>query len=503
MLFFVYLYFLSILVLAVFGMQRTYMLRVLTKKRQENEDSVPDLSSPPELLDPPKVCVQLPVYNEPKVIERLLECVAKLEYPRDCLEIQVLDDSSDETSDLIDSFVQRLEFSDLTISVIRRSSRRGYKAGAMALGLEQTDAEFLAIFDADFTPTPDFLLQVMPCFKGRSDIAFVQTRWGYLNRERSVFTRAQAVLLDGHFVVEHAARYLTGAFFNFNGTAGVWRRDAIVDAGGWQGDTITEDLDLSYRAQLKGWRGHYLRDYICESELPESIDAFKSQQYRWTKGSIQTARKLIPEILRSSDISLHQKVQAFFHLCSPACYLLGLLVVLLLVPVSAYRLEVYRVIGSWFELCTFFMTLGSLFIFYFSSQNTRWQKPLDRSRSIFEVLTACVLGIGMSAHCALGVLSGLRSKVGEFVRTPKTGVSESSSAVIFQAPGFKSALRSAKSHAKESVVFLYLASGLSFLSYREHFLTVPFLILLLSGYALIVVLQFYGTGAYEKESLSR
>ena len=260
----------------------------------------------------PRVTVQLPVYNERYVIQRLVEAVVRLHYPRTQLEIQILDDSTDETTPLAMTLVEQYRPLGFAITVQHRPHRHGYKAGALAEGLRRATGEFIAIFDADFVPVPDFLLRTLPCFQDPT-IAMVQTRWGHLNRAYSRLTRAQAYGIDGHFGVEQTARCGAGLFLNFNGSGGIWRRQAIDAAGGWQADTLTEDLDLSYRAQLQGWRLHFVPEVVCPAELPVQMSGVKSQQHRWAKGSIQTARKLLPRVLRA-DLPRFTKCQAALHL---------------------------------------------------------------------------------------------------------------------------------------------------------------------------------------------
>ena len=283
----------------------------------------------------PHVTVQLPVYNERRVVERLIDAAAALDWPRERLEVQVLDDSSDETSALAAAAVARACAAGVDAVHLRRGSREGYKAGALAAGLAVARGEFIAIFDADFVPPPCTLRRLMPRFAD-AGVGMVQARWGHLNRGRSLLTAAQATLLDAHFLLEHAVRAGRGLFFNFNGTAGIWRRTCIEDAGGWSHATLTEDLDLSYRAQLAGWRFAYAPDVVVPAELPSDMAAFKSQQRRWARGSIQTARRVLPGLWRR-DLPLAVKLEAFFHLTANAAYPLLLALGLLLLPVLLAR----------------------------------------------------------------------------------------------------------------------------------------------------------------------
>src|SRR6185369_1972792 len=298
-------YFFVLTVLAIYGWHRYYLVYLYMRYK----DKEPKAGPP---LDPtPTVTIQLPLYNEMYVADRLIDAVCRIDYPRDLLEIQVLDDSTDETRNVAEQAVRRWADEGIDIKYIHRTDRVGYKAGALEEGLKTARGEFVAIFDADFIPTSDFLIRLMPHF-GDPKVGMVQARWGHINQDYSLLTKIQSILLDGHFVLEHGGRNRAGHFFNFNGTAGVWRRCVIGDAGGWQHDTLTEDLDLSYRAQLRGWRFHFLPDLVVPAELPVEMNAFKSQQHRWAKGSIQTCRKLLPEILQSNQ-PFGVKAEAFFH----------------------------------------------------------------------------------------------------------------------------------------------------------------------------------------------
>ena len=293
-------YFLVLLILSIYGSHR-YVMAYLYYKYKGN------LPAPRGRFEtPPRVTIQLPVYNEMYVVERLIDAVARIDYPRDRLEIQVLDDSTDETQGIARAKVERLKRHGHDIVYLHRNNRQGFKAGALQEGLKIARGELVAVFDADFVPSPDFLRKSVNYFTDER-IGMVQVRWEHLNRDYSHLTQAQAIFLDGHFVIEHTARNRSGRFFNFNGTAGVWRRATIEDAGCWQHDTLTEDLDLSYRAQLKGWQFVYLPEVVSPAEVPVEMNAFKSQQHRWAKGSIQTARKLLPRILRS-DLPREVKV---------------------------------------------------------------------------------------------------------------------------------------------------------------------------------------------------
>src|SRR6476659_9885454 len=322
-------YFFVLVILAVYGWHRYYLVYLYMK----NKDKVPVPGNP--LAELPPVTIQLPIYNEMYVADRLIDAVCQIDYPRELLEIQVLDDSTDETTSVAERAVRRNAAQGIDITYIHRADRTGYKAGALEAGLKVAKGEFVAIFDADFIPTADFLRRTVPFFADPK-IAMVQARWGHINQQYSLLTKIQAILLDGHFVLEHGGRNRAGMFFNFNGTAGIWRRAAIADAGGWQHDTLTEDLDLSYRAQLRGWRFVFLPGLIAPAEVPVEMYSFRSQHHRWAKGSIQTCLKLLPQILHA-DLPLGVKTEAFFHLTANFNYLLMSLLSVLMFPAMVIR----------------------------------------------------------------------------------------------------------------------------------------------------------------------
>lgn len=391
--------------LGVYGLHRLQLVRRFR-----------DWGPAPEPLAPeaehPRVCVQLPLYNERTVAARLIRRVGALEWPADRLEIQVLDDSTDETRALVDQEVELLRSRGLNARVLRREGREGFKAGALAHGMAHSDAPYIAVFDADFLPQADFLQRTLPAFDS-SEVGLVQARWGHLDRDRSGFARAQSTLLDGHFVIEHHVRCLSGLFFNFNGTAGVWRREAIEDAGGWEHDTLTEDLDLSYRSQMAGWRFVYLPSVVADAELPPDVAAFKSQQARWARGSAQVLRKLGGRIARA-DLPWRVKLEAFLHLTHNIGYPLVPALAFLLPLVMLQPMEV----SPWAHLALFCLCSVSIVVFYDKSQRATGRPLLRR---LFDVPAAMALGIGLSLRLSRAVLLGLFAGPGEFVRTPKRG----------------------------------------------------------------------------------
>lgn len=421
----------------------------------------------------PTVCVQIPLYNEKKVARRVIEAVAALEYPKQRIEVQVLDDSNDETSALVDDLVLQLQAQGQHIRVLRRKNRSEYKAGALRRGLQLTDAEFVAIFDADFIPEPRFLKDVLAGFHS-SDIGFVQARWGFVNRNTSLLTRAQAILLDAHFLIDHPLR-MRWHCFNFNGTAGVWRVRAIHAAGGWQGDSVTEDLDLSYRMYLAGWRACYLKDVICMSELPDSIDAFKSQQYRWMKGSAQVLRKLSGAVL-TSQWSFTRKCEALFHLASSSGHIFIVVAAVLLVPSAVERSAAGLSYALFFDVFIFLFSVLSMMCFYGYAQRVQQNKL-----ALHGLLAAVLLGVGITAHCARAALAGLCYNAGEFVRTPKRG-----SVQFPEKQRVNVCLRQVLRHKKELCIFFYLVCGLVYVGSAAIFYTLPFGLLILSGYALVL-----------------
>jgi cellulose synthase/poly-beta-1,6-N-acetylglucosamine synthase-like glycosyltransferase len=383
--------------------------------------------------DLPVVTTQLPIFNEKYVIERLLTAVCAFDYPKDKHEIQVLDDSTDETREITAALVEQLKARGHDIHHIHREDRRGYKAGALAVGMKKARGELFAIFDADFVPKPDFLRKTVPFLVQDRDCGFVQARWGHRNRDYSLLTMAQSIGIDGHFVVEQSARAWNGLFLNFNGTAGVWRRGAIADAGGWQADTITEDLDLSYRTQLAGWRARYLFDVVAPAEIPTDINAFKSQQHRWAKGSIQTAMKILPAVLKRSDVPRFKRLQAVLHLTHYLVHPVIVLMTLLVLPLLVWGHGTFRpfvILPLLVLMLVSMVAPSSLYVF---SQRTAYA---DWKRKLKFVPGLMVLGMGLAVNNTLGVLGALFKRGrGEFVRTPKLGELAEGNRTVPKTPG--------------------------------------------------------------------
>ena len=367
----------------------------------------------------PLVTLQLPLFNERYVIRRLIDACMRIEYPKDKLEIQILDDSTDDSVEIVREHIQQFINAGYDIKHIHRTNRAGYKAGALKEGLETARGEFVAIFDADFIPRKKFLLRTLPYFYKDDKIGLVQTRWEHLNRDYSVITKTQAIALDGHFIIEQAVRNRAGFYINFNGTAGIWRKQCIFDAGNWEADTLTEDLDLSYRAQMKGWKFKYLVNFTSPAELPVDINSLKSQQFRWTKGAIETAKKIYPRVLKS-NLPFKMKMQSFVHLWSNLAYPFILIAGILNLPVLLIKLgggfdEFYKLMS------VFVFAFISSFLFYLHSQKDvypDWQKRII----FFPVFLAG--SMGMSINNTKAVLEGLFGKKSEFVRTPKYQASD-------------------------------------------------------------------------------
>lgn len=451
-------HYLVMVLLGVYGGHRLYMAWL-----QWRSSSAPQIS--PRFSSFPLITVQLPIFNEREVIARLIDAAAALDYPADRLEIQVLDDSIDETTSIAAARIAYHQARGAQIVHIRRPDRIGFKAGALAYGLEQAKGEFLLILDADFVPNPDFLRALIDPLAD-PQVGMVQARWSYLNRNLSLLTRVQAVFLDAHFMIEQSQRAARGLFFNFNGTAGIWRKQAIRDAGGWQADTLTEDLDLSYRAQLAGWRFVYLSDVQCRSELPADMNAFKTQQHRWTKGSIEVMLRLLPSIWRAK-LPLPVKIEATVHLTSNLTYLLVILECLILfIPGVALR-EAYQLDALLFvdvPLLTI-TSLSHVSFFLFGQRSLHVEK---RTR-LHEIALLIPMLIGLALNNGRAVAEALLGIRTEFVRTPKQG-----SAVAVRQSGSYRAARSRLGERTEIGLGLVFAVCAVWLAGHQYWLSAPF-----------------------------
>jgi cellulose synthase/poly-beta-1,6-N-acetylglucosamine synthase-like glycosyltransferase len=461
-------YFLVLGVLAAYGIHRYWLVYCYTKHRA----NIP--VKPAEPANWPKVTIQLPIFNERYVVERLVEAISRLDYPSSLLEVQLLDDSTDETQEVARACVERYSALGLQLHYLHRTNREGYKAGALADGLKSASGEFVAIFDADFQPSPDFLRLTLPYFSDRN-LAMVQTRWTYLNRDYSALTEVESILLDGHFVIEHGARARSGRFFNFNGTAGVWRRKAIDDSGGWQHDTLTEDTDLSYRAQLRGWRFLYLQDIECPSELPVEMNAFKAQQARWAKGLMQTAKKILPRVLRA-DLPIGIKSEAFFHLTANISYPLMVLLSTLLLPAMIVRFYQGWVQMLLIDLPLFLASSCSISGFYLTAQRALY--PKSWTRKIVYLPFVMAVGIGLSVRNAKAVLEALFGVHSEFARTPKYRIE--GQAGTWQRKGYRN--RAGWMPFVEVALGLYFAATVYYSIENGNYFTAPFLLLFVWGY---------------------
>ena len=462
-------YFIVLIILAGYGAHR-YWLVYLYYKHKRNKTTDPAAY----FDDLPRVTVQLPIFNEQYVVDRLLDAVCKLDYPREKLDIQLLDDSTDETVEVARALVERYATLGHPVSYLHRDNRAGFKAGALEEGLKTAKGEFVAIFDADFVPPPDFLLKCIHHFTDPK-IGMVQTRWTHINRNYSLLTEVEAILLDGHFVLEHSGRARSGVFFNFNGTAGMWRRTAIDDAGGWQHDTLTEDTDLSYRAQLNGWKFLYLQDVECPAELPVEMTAFKTQQARWAKGLIQVSKKILPRVL-ISDVPRSVKIEAWYHLTANLSYPLMIVLSVLLLPAM-----VIRFYQGWFQMVyidlpLFMASTFSISSFYLVSQKELFPKTWLRTFLYLPFLMA--LGIGLTITNTRAVLEALAGKQTAFARTPK-----------YRVESKKDKVAAAKYRKRlgwvpwlELLVGTYFALTVYYAIDNENYITVPFLLLFVIGY---------------------
>ena len=414
-------YFTILACLSVYGLHRCYLVYLYTKHRRRAPVADADMATSHVGGDGvsavPFVTVQLPVFNEMYVVERLIESVVNQDYPSDRFEVQVLDDSTDATRMIARAAVDAAVSRGFEVTYIHRAHRTGFKAGALAAGLRHARGDLVAIFDADFLPRSDFLSQVVPAFRDPG-VGMVQARWEHLNRDYSLLTRVQAMLLDAHFVLEHGARNRAGLFFNFNGTAGVWRREAIESVGGWHSDTLTEDLDLSYRAQLAGWRFVFLPDVVAPAELPVEMNAFRAQQHRWARGSIQTGIKLLPAVFRAS-LPFRIKMEAAFHLFAHLNFPLLLALAVVVVPAVHVRAETASLTLFVIDLPLFLAATLSVVNFYAVSQR---EVRSDWVWRLWHIPVTMAVAIGLSVQNTFAVLGARRGRSGTFLRTPKYGV---------------------------------------------------------------------------------
>jgi cellulose synthase/poly-beta-1,6-N-acetylglucosamine synthase-like glycosyltransferase len=461
-------YVIVLLGLSAFGIHRYFIIYLFLKNRRRRIEPAQTFG------DLPSVTVQLPIFNEYYVVRRLIRAVGSLDYPREKLQIQILDDSNDETREIAECEATRLRTQGFDVEYRHRDNREGFKAGALAEGLDSAKGEFIFILDADFVPAPDTLKTNIHHFTD-PHLGMVQMRWGHLNRDCSLLTRVQSLFLDGHLLLEQTARSRSGRFFNFNGTAGIWRKSCISDAGGWHDDTLTEDLDLSYRAQMKGWRFVYLPDFVVPGELPEEMNGFKSQQHRWTKGSIQTCKKILPAIWRSR-FSWLIKLEATAHLTANFCYLLLVLLCVLILPQSYVT---HGALYAWLvDLPIFFATSVSIALFYIVAQSHL--NPRGWLRELWMFPLTLALATGMSVNNAWGVIEAIFNRQSEFSRTPKYG------------QGDRTNMRRVRYLPKKSWLPLFELVFAAYFAYctwnaavMGQWFSVPFLMIFLGGFGYI------------------
>src|ERR687892_1524509 len=452
----------------------------------KHKENVP---KPRPQLDPlPLVTIQLPIYNEMYVVDRLVGAVVQMDYPKDLLEIQVLDDSTDETRAIAELAVRRYAAKGFDIKYLHRVDRTGFKAGALEAGLQQASGQFIATFDADFIPPSDFLMRTLPHFATDPKIGMVQARWGHINQDYSLLTKIQAILLDAHFVLEHGGRNRSGCFFNFNGTAGIWRREVIPDAGGWQHDTLTEDLDLSYRAQLRGWRFVFLPDLVAPAEVPVEMNSFKSQQHRWAKGSIQTCMKLLPAILRSNQ-TFAVKAEAFFHLSANFNYLLMSVLSLLMFPAMYVRYSMGWTEMLLIDVPLFAAATLSVCNFYVVSQREVYPDWRTRLKYLPFLMS---IGIGLCVNNTRAVIEAIFGQQSEFARTPKYGIEQDSDEWV----GKKYHMSVGVQPLIELALGLYFTGTVFYALANQIYGTLPFLMLFQVGFLytglLSILQQFTG-----------
>ncbi len=462
-------YFTVLIILSIYGLHRYDVIRTYFKYRKHAQNG--PLKHWDQL---PPVTIQLPIYNERYVVERLVEECCKIEYPKDLLQIQVLDDSTDDTAAYAEAIVERYQALGYPIVYKHRTNRHGFKAGALQAGLETATGEFVAVFDADFCPPADFLVRTIDHFTDPK-VGVVQTRWSYLNKDYNFLTEVEAMLLDGHFILEHGARSRAGYFFNFNGTAGILRKSMIADAGGWQHDTLTEDSDLSYRAQLKGWRFVYMPGLDCPSELPVEMHGFQVQQSRWAKGLTQVAKKLLPSILKA-PIPKRVKAEAFLHLTPNISYPLMIVVSALMLPVMIVRFYM----GVWqmlfLDLPLIAASFWSISLFYVVAQRELY--PKNWKRSVFMLPMLMAVGVALTIINTRAVLEALFGVETSFVRTPKYAIGEKP----MKLENKKYRRRSGWLPYAELAVGTYFLGMTVFAISIYNFFSLPFLLLFVFGY---------------------
>ena len=478
-------YALDIFFLFLYGLNLYYMIIKSSKGFRDSPQKADEAAeSEPELSAYPFVTVQLPIFNERYVAERIIRAAASIRYPKDRFEIQVLDDSTDSTLEISRRTVSLLQSEGFSVSLLHRTKRTGQKGSALREALVTARGEYIAVFDADFIPAENILTDTLGYFADNPDLGIIQTRWGHLNTKYSSLTRAQSLAIDGHFIVEQVARSAGNLFLNFNGTAGIWRRNCILDAGNWQDDTLTEDLDLSYRAQLKGWRIRYLHTVCNPSELPAQINAYKSQQFRWAKGSIQTALKLGGEILRS-PFSLWKKIQGILHVTYYTVHPLLLINILLTIPLTfvirslpAEQILPFGTLASVFGVATF---APPIFCAY-----SQFRLYKDWKRRLLWLPLTVFLGTGVAVNNTRGFLEAIFQKKSEFIRTPKFGIMERKD--TWKQKDYRT--RFSSFSVPEALVLLYLLGGIVFTLKTGNFYLLPYMIYYCCSFSYVFILSF-------------
>ncbi|HQL75802.1 MAG: Beta-monoglucosyldiacylglycerol synthase [Planctomycetes bacterium ADurb.Bin126] len=474
---FMTVYTFTLVMVALYGLHRWSLVYLYYRHRRKAPQAAGRFE------DLPRVTIQLPMYNEAAVAERIIRKTCEIEYPRQKLQIQVLDDSTDETVAIAARAVDEARARGFDIEYIHRTDRTGFKAGALENGLKTATGEFVTIFDADFIPEPEILQRSIHYFTD-PDVCVVQTRWEHLNRYDSMLTRSQAIFLDGHFAIEHVARNRSQRFMSFNGTAGTWRKSAIADAGGWQHDTLTEDLDLSYRAQLRGWKFVFLPDLTAPAELPPEMQAFKVQQFRWTKGGAQVALKLLPKVLLSKA-PLKVKVEAFFHLTCFMLHLFMLGLVLMIYPamvIQSVPLESGTLWRGMFDLWIFSAATLSASVFYVASQYVLFN---DWRTAVKYLPVLMAIGVGLCVSNTKAILEALLGKSSEFVRTPKYGDSKTQ-----QADGLRKRRRDLLPYVEFALGLYMTTCAILSLMHFQSMMAAPFLVIFSFGFFYVSVLSF-------------
>ncbi len=475
-------HFALLFILCLFGLHRLSMVFRWFKYRKFEPKA-------PEIFDTlPKVTVQIPLYNERMVAKRIVDSIVKLKYPSESLQIQIVDDSTDDTCDIIRERVNFYKAQGINIEHVQRVNRQGFKAGALKEAMDTATGEFIAIFDADFIPHPDTLLKSINHFTP-SNVAMVQLRWEHLNRRSSLLTKTQAVMLDAHFSIEQQVRCASDMLFNFNGTAGIWRTSAIIDAGHWSADTLTEDLDLSYRAQLAGWKMVYLNDIGCPGELPADMNAFKTQQYRWAKGGVQVMMKMLPTVWKSK-LPLTKKIESSFHLSNNLAYFFMLLDTLFFLLPSLYLREKYDFLNIWWiDIPLLLLSSGGHLVYLYWGQIALKR---SKSRALAKVPNLVMLGIQLAINNSKAGLEALLGRESEFVRTPKTGELKDD-VVVTNTPVKEKRYKAdaPKGAIFEFVIAAIYATVLTWAIIQQHWFMIPFLLLLTIGFITSAFHSFY------------